>query len=411
MVMDIKGDLPGGRVRRGIGRRAAGFVGVLAASAVLLVACSGSSTSESTSESSAPASASAAPATADSGASSAPAASSTAGGSIEWAQGIVSQYEQRPTQIPVTTPISKPIPEGKNVMFISCGAAACVLEADILKEAFDILGWNLKVVNTDGSPAQMKAAWQQAIDLKVDAVLYTAEDESVFKDLLPQIKANGTLTAGCCNTYTSEESGIDFLIDGVADNVKQGEMQAAWVVQDSQAAAQTLYLNLPTFEILNALTKGFTDAMAANCPDCTTEEMGIELSQFADKDQKIVSYLLAHPDVKYVVASVDDLLIGLPAALKAAGLNDITLVGDGANTTTLDYIRSGDISADISFPYYNVMWTMVDAVARLMVGDQVEQEPWPGFWLLTPDNIPDSKGIFSEVEDYVDQWKAVWGKS
>lgn len=373
---------------------------------LVIAACGSSTSSDSSASAPAPAATSAAPAE-----SSAQASEAASGADLAWADEIVAKYSERPVQIPVTTPITKPIPEGKTGMFISCGAAACVLEGDILKEAFDILGWDLKVVNTDGSPAQLKAAWQQAVDLKVDSVMYTAQDLSVFEEFMPQLKENGTLTAGCCNTYSSEESGVDFLVDGVADNALQGEIQAGWVVQDSGGTAKTLYLNLPTFEILNALAGGYAEALAKRCPDCTTEELAIELTQFADKDQKIVSYLLAHPEVTYVVSSVDDLLIGLPAAMDAAGLADITLVGDGANTTTLEYIRNGDISADISFPYYSVMWSMVDAIARLEVGDPVQQEPAPGFWLLTPENVPDSKGIFSEVEDYTAQWKALWDKS
>jgi ABC-type sugar transport system substrate-binding protein len=56
-----------------------------------------------------------------------------------------------------------------------------------------------------------------------------------------------------------------------------------------------------------------------------------------------------------VAVVVDDLAIGLPSALKAAGLSDVKIIGDGASSITLGYIQDGQIAEDISFPYYEVV--------------------------------------------------------
>src|SRR6478735_7914492 len=69
---------------------------------------------------------------------------------------VVDKYLQRPTSIDLKTPVGKPIPTGLKLYFISCGVEACAAEADIIKQATDILGWTFTKISTDGSPQQIQ---------------------------------------------------------------------------------------------------------------------------------------------------------------------------------------------------------------------------------------------------------------
>ena len=369
-------------------RRAASVALVVAAIAIVASACSSASSGGS------------------SGGGSSPAAQP----GLAWAKQTVAKYETRPTQIPVTTPFTKKIPAGKKVIFISCGAAACILESNIIKQATNLLGWTLQTINTDGSNGQFKNAWQQAVTERPAAVLYTAIDLSVFQTQLAQLTAEGTAVASCCVTYPAG-NGIDAVLDGSQDNILQGQMQAAWMIQDSNGAGSSLFVNLPSYNILTQLANGFSGAVAAHCPACTTHQLNIPLSQIANKNATIVSYLLAHRKVKYVALAVDDLAVGLPAALQSAGLSDVKIIGDGANTATLGYIQDGQIAEDISFPYYEVMWTMVDAVARKIAGEPVPDYGNPGYWMMNKSNIPSGNQLFPMVTDYRSQYAKIWGLS
>src|SRR5882724_6768569 len=53
---------------------------------------------------------------------------STTSANVTAAQQVVSQAMKRPTSITVTTPVGKPVPTGKKIVFISCGAAQCQLQ-------------------------------------------------------------------------------------------------------------------------------------------------------------------------------------------------------------------------------------------------------------------------------------------
>src|SRR4051794_36200549 len=85
--------------------RVAALVALLAIAALALSACGGGSGSSSTT-----------------GASSAGDGSTNAA-----ADKVAAQFAQRPTRIPVTAPIGKPIPTGKRIDFINCGVTSCTI--------------------------------------------------------------------------------------------------------------------------------------------------------------------------------------------------------------------------------------------------------------------------------------------
>src|SRR5690242_12723693 len=96
------------RPRRGRRRTAAGVVAMLSILALLLAACSSSKKS-----------------TAGTAGTSAAGGSSSSDAGLAAAQALVAKYSQQPTQIPASTPIGKPIPKGKTVVFVSCGTPNC----------------------------------------------------------------------------------------------------------------------------------------------------------------------------------------------------------------------------------------------------------------------------------------------
>ena len=109
--------------------------------------------------------------------------------------------------------------------------------------------------------------------------------------------------------------------------------------------------------------------------------------------------------------SVTDALgTGLPAALKAAGLTKVKIVGQGGDPTAYQAVAQGQILGLVPFDYYNVDYQMVDALARHFAGAKVEQSP-PPLWLVTKDNLPSGyTKIFPDVENFDSQFMQLWGK-
>ena len=367
-----------------------------------LAACSSSSSSGSSSSG-----------TASSGSSSSSSSglSSADQAGLAKAEALVASQTQRPTTITDTTKVTKPIPKGLTIDFIPCGSPECTLEGNIVKQAAAAVGWNTVILSNDGTPQGDKAAFTQAVRNKAAAILYTAIPASTFSSLLPQLKANGTFISTCCVTdAVGPSTGIGYAIDIPAQVGPVGGSQAAWVAANSKDTADSVFVNIPAFAILASQATDYKSGMATYCPTCKVDEIDVALANLSTAPSTIVSYLRAHPSVDYVVASTDAITIGLPAAIKAAGLTNVKIVGQGATPTNIQYLHSGQEAADVAFPYYEVMYAMVNAAIQDKAGMTVAPSVAPPAWLLTPQNAPNTTAqVFPVVSTYQSQYQALWG--
>ena len=329
---------------------------------------------------------------------------------LQQARDMVEEYSKQPTEIPNDEPISKPIPKGKNIVFLSCGTSTCNLEADIIKTATDALGWTLTSIPNDGTPEKTKAGWTQILRTKPDGVLYTATPVEAFKNELAKAAEMGIEVAACCTPDVPNDE-LDFVIGTPTQSERPGGLMAAYIVDKSDGKGEALFVNVSAFEIIQSIKKGFDGVMSETCPACKSDEIDIPITSLGkDVPDRIVSYLRSHPDTKYVALSIDGALgAGLPAALKAAGLNDITVIGEGPDENTLQYIANGEQEATVTFPYYEEMYSMVDALARKFAGVPLEKEIKVPDWIVTADTLPQDDAIFPVVADVEDQYKKLWG--
>jgi ABC-type sugar transport system substrate-binding protein len=342
-------------------------------------------------------------------------AASTGGASsntaLSKAEAVMAEGTKRPTEETVTKPIDKPIPSGKKLAFISCGTSQCQLQGEIIQSAAAHLGWTSRTLATDGSPTQIQEAFTTALRDGVDAVILNASTRDAIAKQLEQAKAKGVAYIGCCST---DDVGDGYLYNTSTpeQNAKIGKYLAGAIVSDSKGEANTLYVDIPAFTILGALGDSFKQDYQSFCPDCGFAKIDVALPRLGDSPNIIVSYLRSHPDVNYVALSVADALgTGLPAALKAAGLTDVKIVGQGGDPTAFQAIAQGQILALVPFPYYDVDYMMVDALARHFAGVELEHTA-PPLWMLTKDNLPsDYTKLFPNVESYESEFLKLWGKS
>jgi ABC-type sugar transport system substrate-binding protein len=330
------------------------------------------------------------------------------------AKAWVAQLEQRPTSIGRTDKITKPIPTGEHIAFIGCGNPSCDQEGQVVQQAAKTLDWSVTVINTDGTPGTEKAAFDQAVREKVAGIVYTSVDASTFASDVPALKANGTFVTACCVTDpVSPTTGIDYSIDTVAQTPIKGKAMAAWVSADSNGHADTVWVDVPAFSILKVFENGFIAGMKQYCPGCQVNNLDIPVTALGNgATTQIVSYLRANPNVKYVISSIDDLNIGLPAALRAAGLSDVKIGGEGPVATNIQYIRSGQQSFTLAFAYYEDLYAQVDAIARHVAGVPVPPSTTPPMWLITQSNAPEppTSAFIPIVTDVQAQYEALWGK-
>src|SRR5215217_5783737 len=167
------------------------------------------------------------------------AAQSGGGAGVAKALTLSKQATTRPTSIGLTKPISKPVPTGKKVVFISCGVEACEIQGDIIKQGASDLGWTASTIGTDGSPEQLQNAFETALRQGADAVIINAVNRASVAKQIEKAKQEGVAFV----TSASVEKTGDGILANIADtknSAKIGEGLAAQIVADSHGKANTL---------------------------------------------------------------------------------------------------------------------------------------------------------------------------
>ena len=324
---------------------------------------------------------------------------------------MVSQASRRPTLISVTKPIGKPVPTSKKIVFISCGVAQCSLQGKIVAQIAGRLAWTSSTIATDGSPTQIQAAYETGLRQGVNAIVTTAANRAELQAQIPQLEAKHIVVSDASSTDAVSPPFI-YNTSTIAQNARIGNYLAAEIVANSNGKANTLYVNLPAYTILGALGTSFEQVYKQLCPGCGYASIDVPITQLANAPSLIVGYLRSHPSVNYLALSVADALdSGLPAALSAAGLSKVKIVGEGGGPTSFSYLASGKELALVPFDYFASDSQMLDALARHFAGAPVQMTALP-LWLVTKSNMPsDYTQLFPNVLDYKSQFLKLWGKS
>lgn len=326
---------------------------------------------------------------------------------------LAAQWAQRPTQIPVSEPIGKPIPTGKRIDFINCGVTACTSLYKNLSDAAKTLGWTVKQINTQGTPESVQAAWKQAVNDKPDAVVASGFPRAVFAQQLKQLQQM-KIPVVESSTDDVEGGGIDLILSKPKDLGPEGQILASWITKDSGGKANTLYVDLPVYNILKPVREYFEQDYAKLCAGCKLDKIDIPITAIGkDVPDRVVSYLRAHPDINYVAYSLGALNVGVPAALRQAGLaNKVKLIVNVGDAENYQYIASGQTHAAMAFSNVDQTWVWADALARLFTGQpiDVDRKARLPYMLITKDNLISTGSEFPLVANYQEQWKKLWDR-
>ncbi|MFF5521548.1 sugar ABC transporter substrate-binding protein [Streptomyces coeruleorubidus] len=347
-----------------------------------------------------------------------PAADSTQAGApgspgLTAARAALAKYSERPATISVTEPVGKAIPKGKKIDFILCGVQSCKDLADFFTEAAKELGWQVKQIATQGTPESVQAAYEQAVRDKPDAVVASGFPRAVYAKQLAQLKAAG-IPVIQSNADDVAGDGISLLKNGPKDVGVQGEMLASWVVSNSGAKADTVYFDLPAYTILKPVKDSFAAKYKEWCEGCALDNVDVPITSVGkDMPDRVVSYLRSHPKVTHVVFSLGLLNVGVPAALKTAGITGRHIVVNVGDAQNYQYIQGGLTDGAMALNSHETAWLQADALARHFTGQPmaVDQKAALPNMLVTKDNLPSADGDFPIVEDYEKQFKALWGLS
>lgn len=327
------------------------------------------------------------------------------------AEEIVAPYRETPP-FPVDVPLSKPMPAGTEIAYISCQTAVCAYFEGLLKPAAEVLGVNLTTIQAGASAESQQSAVSTVASMKPDAVILSPLDPSIVGNQLKALDA-AEIPVVSLGVLRGADYGVDVRLSAERANEQYGRILAAYLVA-TYGSAETVVYDNPELPSTPGFRSGFDDQLADLCPECEFRNVKIPITTVGNRaPAQIVSDLQAHPETKVMVFSNGAAATGLPPALKTAGLTDVEAVLYSPSNDVLQNLRDGSLKGGALARDLTLMaWMAMDATARTIIGDPLtpaeESDDIPKRMLEMEDIDFDPTNGYVAYSDYDQRIKPLW---
>jgi ribose transport system substrate-binding protein len=274
-----------------------------------------------------------------------------------------------PTQIQVSQPLSKTPPKGKTVLFLQCQLPACERYLQGFQQATKALGWTLQVqVFSAAAPG---AALAQAVLRHPNYIAISGIPAAAVQPQLAAAAKAGIPVISCATPERPSAGGWAAQCGGQL--VVDAQYISHWMINDSGGKANMVAVTIPQYPILNTETDWLKSNLKSLCAGCSYDQLNVSVDDLTTGavPQKVAGYVQAHPNVNYVYFTFNNLEQGVPPALRTIGAtNKVKLVGAAGDASIMKVIGTTNSAWTIAPNVYSA-WVMVDAMARLAVGDPI----------------------------------------
>ncbi len=350
------------------------------------------------------------------GTSDSPSAGASGGVDSSQINAILAPYVGQASAFPVDEPLTTK-PTGKTIAYLQCATPFCSIFADLLAPAAEAIGAKLTVTKADSSASGLQRAAETIISQNPDAVIVAGTDPAAIKNQLATLDASKipVLSNGAIDAASY---GIDVGFNDTAAMEVVGSVLAAWAVKERGTDANAVFYNTPELVFSGKIQEAFTSTYTTLCPNCVVRVKDIPVASIGSTaPAAVVSDLQANPDTNVAVFATEEAATGLPAQLKVAGLADQVLVnGFGATPAQLEEIQNGQLAGSMAVDVPVIMWSLVDAAARLMTGQQLTAGEKAG---IPPLELVDAAALkgkdvtngYSAYPDFAQRFATLWSGS
>jgi ribose transport system substrate-binding protein len=316
---------------------------------------------------------------------------------------------RRPTDIGQTSKLVAR-PAGKLFIHMRCAAPICVEASKEYGNAARALGMRFKALDTGATPDAIARAFNQAVAEKPAALVSGAIPPQLFRKQLDQLVKNGTKVI-LYATAPPNPKGVTAVVFPPKEFTKIGRLLARYVYVDVSAKpTKVVYIQTPEFAALNYASDSFKRELRRLCSGCEIDVLNVQAAEIGRViPGKVVSYLQANPDVNYVLSQFGDLEVGVPQALKSAGISGKKLISTQGSRVNMQYVKNGQEAANLISFLDVTYWQVLDIAARALAGQAVTVPPNPTQW-IRKGNLnfnPQSPPPFGV--DYKAKFRALWG--
>jgi ribose transport system substrate-binding protein len=321
---------------------------------------------------------------------------------------------------PTTGPAAQ---EGKTIVYVSAdqrnGGALGVGQG--VEEAAKALGWDVTVIDGQGTVTGQSSALSQAIALQPDGIVLGTVDATAQKTLVAQAAEQGIQIVGWHSAANPGPAPDLSLFTNVqSDPVATGSITADYVIAQTDGNAHVAILTDSQYEIAIVKSTAMRDAIEA-CPGCSVLSYDdTPLSEVSTRMAPLTtSYLQRFGQDLNWILGINDLYFDFSVpALTSAGIPpsgppQLVSAGDGS-VSAYERVRAGQYqAATIPEPLNLHGWQCVDELNRAFAGEAPSGYVTP-VHLVTKENIEFDGGpnnLFDPDNNYRDEYKKIWGIS
>jgi ribose transport system substrate-binding protein len=328
---------------------------------------------------------------------------------VAQAQQLAAPFQSRPG-LEVNTPITKTIPTGKKLDFITCSSPGCTVIADRFVDAAHILGWSAKVIVAQPAAASIQAAYQTAIRDKPQGLAVAAVSAEEARSEL------ATLQSMHIPVVTVQDPDVKFgpiiaTLYNHRSSLKLGKITADEMTALGCGNGKTLYVNISGYLVLTFRLNAYEAEMKRLDPAMTYQVL--QLSGTASNFiTPVVSAVRAAGNISCVYEASDGVATGLPQALKAAGISPLPkIITDFASNVTLQNIHSGLMTATDIGDAGSYGYIYIDTFARYFTHSSLtpDTNAFQNIWFVNSTNAPATTG-YSDVANLKARYTHLWGK-
>jgi len=269
---------------------------------------------------------------------------------------------------PTTGPTAAP---GKRIVYISTGENNPIghLWGVYLQDAAKSVGWEVTVLDGKSSPAEWVNAAKQAVALKPDGIV-TSADAKTMQEPLSQAHALGIPIVGLHGTAKPGPDADDYLFTNiVSDPTDIGRAMVEWAIADSQGKGRIVFLYDAVYAISMIKREGWQQAIAS-CPACKmAKDDNFPIAEVPNRMRQEAISLVQNIEKPFSVVAVADYYYDFTVpALRQAGIStdDVKLIGADGTKEAYERVRAGDEYQVVTIPEPIELqsWQAIDELNR-----------------------------------------------
>lgn len=237
-------------------------------------------------------------------------------------------------------------------------------EAEAKKQGIEIT-----TVDAQNDPAKQVSDIEDLIQQGIDVLLVNPTDSAA---ITAAIESANNANIPVITVDRSAEGGK--IISHIAsDNVAGGKMAGEFLAEQVGGSGKVVELEgIPGSSAARERGQGFNEAIGA------VSGIAVVAKQPANFDRAVglsvmENILQSNKDIKAVFAHNDEMALGAVEALKAAGLNDVIVVGFDATEDAVKAVESGSMAATVAQKPDLIGQQAVQTAVAVGKGEKVEE--------------------------------------